>query len=192
MVWNSPNLTPDIAKLFRRVTMDDVKSPPSMPSLTIFFRHPSDRDFVDCVAIAQAAWPDFKERPSIYHLFTKHFSNTCFVSEIEGRICGFVLGFLSQAHPGVAYLHLVAVHPDFQSRGIASELYEHFIQNARALHCARIELIVNPDNPRSIAFHQKLGFQEDTPADPVIIDGVVATRDYNGLGIHMVRFHKDI
>jgi GNAT superfamily N-acetyltransferase len=175
--------------MMRGVAPVESTPPPSSP-LTL--RHPSDRDFVPCVAIARAAWPDFHERPSIYHLFTKHFANTSFVAEADGVIRGFVLGFLSQTHPGVAYLHLVVVDPDFQSHGIATRLYQRFFDNARALRCTRVELIVNPDNPRSLAFHQKLGFELSPINDAVVVDGVTAARDYNGPGIHMVPFHKDL
>jgi hypothetical protein len=53
-------------------------------------------------------------------------------------------------------------------------------------------LIVNPDNVASLAFHQKLGFQNDVPANSILVDGIPATRDYNGPGIHMVQFHRPL
>lgn len=144
-----------------------------------------------CVTIARRAWPSFLERNSIYHIFCKHFSDTCFVAELDGGVRGFLLGFLSQTNRDQAYIHLVAVDPDCQRRGIARTLYQTFTQAVRKMGRRRINLIVNPDNIPSLAFHEGLGFQADV-AGTVLVDGTLAVRDYNGPGEHMTPLYKDI
>jgi ribosomal protein S18 acetylase RimI-like enzyme len=158
----------------------------------IRIRHATEEDFMDCVNISHAAWPEFRERESIYHLFCKHFSNTSFVALSEGVTRGFLLGFLSQTDAMVAYLHLVAVHPNWQNHGIAKSLYMRFFQTAREQGRRRIRLIVNPDNARSLRFHEALGFRADLTGETVVIDGVTAVSDYNGPGKPMVPFCKDL
>ena len=120
------------------------------------------------------------------------FNSTCFVAERTEEIHGFLLGFLSQTDSNEAYIHLVAVDPKHQKRGIARALYEKFFETVRDMGRRRIRLIVNPDNPGSLEFHKRLGFQAVTQGETVVIDGVVAVKDYNGPGSHMVVFQKDI
>jgi ribosomal protein S18 acetylase RimI-like enzyme len=155
-------------------------------------RNATEHDFLTCFDIAHRAWPTFKERESIYHLFCKHFSDTSFIYEQESTISGFALGFLSQTQPNVWYVHLIAVDPDSQKHGIAGALYQHVFARAREIGRSKISCIVNPDNPASLKLHAKLGFVIDTSGDVIVDHGVVAARDYNGPGLHMVRFNKQI
>jgi ribosomal protein S18 acetylase RimI-like enzyme len=145
---------------------------------------------MSCVLIARRAWPEFKERESIYHLFCKFFNNTCFVSERDGEIQAFLLGFISQVDAGQAYIHLVAVDPPAQRHGIARQLYETFFERVRGLGVRRVGLIVNPDNAGSLAFHESLGFQPDLHGETISVDGVTAVKDYNGPDLHMVPFSR--
>ncbi len=155
-------------------------------------RNAVDADFYTCVGICRRAWPSFKERESIFHLFCKHFSTTSFVHEEARVVNGFLLGFLSQTRLDVAYIHLVAVDPDAQRRGIASRLYERFFVTARALNRRSVALIVNPDNGASIGFHKRLGFVVDASGETILDHNEIAGRDYNGPGLHMVRFQKTL
>lgn len=155
-------------------------------------RNARETDFWNCVQISREAWPDFEERPSIYHLFCKFFSTTSFVAEDAGTIRGFLLGFLSQVDSDEAYIHLVAVDPKYQKRGIARALYEKFFETARGMGRLRIRLIVNPDNIGSLMFHEKLKFQPVYEGETITIDGVTATKDYNGPQLHMVVFQKSL
>jgi len=151
-------------------------------------RNARDSDFMSCVQIARRAWPEFKERESIYHLFCKFFSNTSLVSENDGEIRAFLLGFLSQVDRSEAYIHLVAVDPPAQRHGLARLLYHTFFDTVRGLGVHQVRLIVNPDNASSLAFHRNLGFQVDLHGDTIDVGGVLAAKDYNGPGLHMVPF----
>ena len=154
-------------------------------------RNAKETDFWECVELARRAWPDFKERPSIYHLFCKFFNRTCFVAGRGGKIHGFLLGFLSQVDSKEAYIHLVAVDPKHQRRGIASLLYDKFFKTVTRMGGRRVSLIVNPDNGPSLRFHKNLGFHKSTKVKRITVR-VMAIKDYNGPGIHMVLFHKDL
>ena len=147
---------------------------------------------MSCVFIARRAWPEFKERESIYHLFCKFFSNTSFVCERDGEIHAFLLGFLSQVNPDHAYIHLVAVDPPAQRQGLAARLYQKFFEAAGGLGAQQVRLIVNPDNAGSLAFHRRLGFQPDLHGETVEVEGVLAVKDYNGPGLHMVPFTRPL
>jgi ribosomal protein S18 acetylase RimI-like enzyme len=156
----------------------------------MLIRNAAEADFMHCVLIAKRAWPDFKERESIYHIFCKFFSNTCFVCEQDKTIHAFLLGFISQVDPSQAYIHLVATDPSQQRQGLASGLYQRFFETADGLGARQVRLIVNPGNRGSLAFHEKLGFQADIHGETVMVDGVPARKDYNGPGQHMVPFSR--
>ena len=55
-------------------------SPLRYPGETVWrrpmpIRNAAESNFYSCVLIARRAWPEFKERESIFHLFCKFFSN---------------------------------------------------------------------------------------------------------------------
>jgi ribosomal protein S18 acetylase RimI-like enzyme len=155
-------------------------------------REIEETDFIRCVDIIRLAWPQFGERNSIYHLFSKHFSTTSFVVDEGGELIAFLLGFLSQTHPEAAYIHLVAVLPKHQHRGLATDLYGAFFEAAKRHGRRRVALIVNPDNAPSLEFHRKLGFEEKIEGPALLVNGVRAAKDYNGPGVHMVPFEKQL
>ncbi len=158
----------------------------------MLIRNAQESDFMRCVEIAKNAWPEFKERESIYHLFCKFFSNTSFVCERNGKIQAFLLGFVSQVDTTQAYIHLVAVDPPAQRQGLANQLYQMFFKTVSGLGVRQVRLIVNPDNHTSIAFHKKLGFRADLYGDTIQVGGVLAVRDYNGPGLHMIPFSRSL
>jgi RimJ/RimL family protein N-acetyltransferase len=58
----------------------------------------------------------------------------------------------------VAYLGTVAVAPHAQGRGVATQMLRATINRCRVDGIRRIELMVEPDNPRAIALYERLGF----------------------------------
>ena len=158
----------------------------------MLIRNAQEPDFLSCVMIAKRAWPEFKERESIYHLFCKFFNNTSFVCEGDGRIQAFLLGFISQVDTSEAYIHLVAVDPPARRQGLAYQLYQKFFETVGCLGVRQVRLIVNPDNNVSLAFHNKLGFHADLTGDIIQVEGVLAVKDYNGPGLHMIPFSRSL
>jgi len=61
-------------------------------------------------------------------LFFDHFQNTSFIAEIDGKIVGFLIGFLSQSRNDEAYIHFVGVHPEYRKQNIARKLYNQFFR----------------------------------------------------------------
>jgi ribosomal protein S18 acetylase RimI-like enzyme len=85
-----------------------------------------------------------------------------FVSEVEGRITGFVLARLTYA--GVPFIELaviqgVAVDPDYQRRGLASRLVNALMEHCHAEGINAIRAIVEESNADLKRFFQHLGFR---------------------------------
>lgn len=119
-------------------------------------------------------------------LFFQHFNDTSFVVESDGEIAAFLVGFVSQARPGAAYIHFVGVAPGQRGGGLGRRLYEAFFEAAQARGCTVVSCVTSPLNQGSIAFHTRMGFAAQ-PGDDVG-DGVPFKRDYDGPGQDRVVF----
>ena len=95
------------------------------------------------------------------------------VAEVDGTIAGFVMAirngttywsgnyaWFAERYPAFVYLDRVVVAPDGRRRGVGRTLYDDLVVFA-AGRWPRITLEVNvqPPNPGSIAFHERLGFR---------------------------------
>ena len=57
-------------------------------------------------------------------LFFEHFTDTSFAAERDGKLAGFLAGFISQSRPGEAYIHFAGVDPAERGSGLGRLLYE--------------------------------------------------------------------
>lgn len=149
-------------------------------------------DFLEIMDLASKCDPIPVERDSIYHLFTKYFTNTCFVAEKDNKIVGYILGFFSQLEKNVAYIHNICISPDFRRKKIGSSLYQKFFENMKKEKCQKIFLIINPTNKLSISYHESLGFNVSKEGEEIYVEGVRASKNYNGPGKHMVVMCKSL
>jgi predicted amidohydrolase/GNAT superfamily N-acetyltransferase len=157
-------------------------------------RHPVPMDHLRLVE-AWSAWSDQPLRREasglLQRLFVTHFANTSFVAESrDGSLAGCLIGFLSQSHPDEAYVHFVAVRPDYRRRGLATFLYERFFDCCRRHGRRVVRGVTSPANKGSIDFHRRLGFALE--AGGYERDGIPIHRDYDGPGIDMVLLRKDL
>jgi ribosomal protein S18 acetylase RimI-like enzyme len=56
-------------------------------------------------------------------LFFEHVQSTSFIVEDENnRLSALLIGFVSQTHPNVAYIHFVGVNPEIRNKGLARDI----------------------------------------------------------------------
>ena len=77
-----------------------------------------------------------------------------------------VIGFYREnRHPGrshhVVTLETLAIRPSEKGTGFAQAMIEDAIASMRADGISRIELMVEADNARAIAFYRRLGFEQE-------------------------------
>lgn len=78
-----------------------------------------------------------------------------FVAEINGRLVGTIIA----GYDGYrGWLNGVAVHPDYQRRGIAREMVHHAIAKLQSLGCLKVNLQIRDGNEAVVAFYETLGF----------------------------------
>jgi GNAT superfamily N-acetyltransferase len=121
-------------------------------------------------------------------MYVFEFGNSAFIIKENEVIIAYLFGFLSQTTP-TAYVHLIAVHKDYQNKGFGTKLYEHFIQFAISNGCEKIKAITSPGNTQSLNFHKKLGMSLIGEPNK---EGIPIFKDYSGLGQDRVIFEKTI
>ncbi len=87
------------------------------------------------------------------------------IRDADESLVGFLLGFRSDQDRDIAFVHLVAIHPDHRGGHHAADLYERFERQARTWECRWIEAIVEEENEAARGFHEAMGFHA-AEADP--------------------------
>jgi ribosomal protein S18 acetylase RimI-like enzyme len=159
-------------------------------------REPAEADHPAMVAAIDAWWgarqgAGGSERLAalLPRVWVQHFSDTSLVLEHDdGRLAAFLIGFLSPARTGEAYIHFVGVDPALRRGGVAAGLYRRFFDLAAARGAHTVSCVTSPGNAASLAFHRVLGFEVE-PSDD-LVDGVPVQRDYDGPGLHRVVLHR--
>lgn len=131
-------------------------SPPT-PPFTIAPFAPADLPAVSDLWVATwaKAMPDidFEARRPWFHGHLETLQDggaEVLVARADGEVAGFVA-----IHPGTRYLDQLAVAPAFWGAGAAGAL----MAAARDRSPDGIDLDVNQDNPRAVAFYQRHGFR---------------------------------
>ena len=145
-------------------------------------------DYHLVASVIDAWWGGRSMRALIPPLFFEHFRPTSFAAGEPGTVRAFLLGFQSQSHPKVGYIHFAGVEPAFRGRGFGRILYERFFAAAAVLGCGQVQCITSPMNKGSIAFHKAMGF-EILPGTGEV-DGVPVSLDHSGEGQHRVVFRR--
>ncbi|MCU0262708.1 MAG: GNAT family N-acetyltransferase [Candidatus Nanopelagicales bacterium] len=133
-----------------------------------------------------SAWSSGRDFHALLpRLFFAHFSATSLIAEdADARLAGFVVAFVSQAHPGTGYIHFVWVSPEQRGHGVARTLYERVFVLLRECGCRHVEAVTIPENAGSLAFHERMGFTAvGTGGSP--FEAPVVT-DHAGPGEHRV------
>ncbi len=126
--------------------------------------NPADFNRVFDIYMHEAVVPylgfDPMPREAFSKVFNPLFESGCFyVYEVNGEVMGF---YKAQRHLGraahVAYLGTLAVAPEAQGCGIAGSMLKDALTRLRSAGVTRVELTVEADNPRAIAFYERLGF----------------------------------
>lgn len=93
-------------------------------------------------------------------VFGELLGGSFFVVPAEGAVRGFyrVVRYKGRARH-VATLQTLAIDPVAKGSGLATAMVSEAIECLRAEGILRVELLVEADNPRGVAFYRKLGFQ---------------------------------
>lgn len=100
---------------------------------------------------------DFNIPPLVQTLesIEKDFENQYFLKAVmDGKIIGSVRAYTKE---GTCYIGRLIVHPDFQNRGIGTDLMNEIERIFNT--CRRFELFTGDKSERNLYFYQKLGYK---------------------------------
>jgi ribosomal protein S18 acetylase RimI-like enzyme len=76
--------------------------------------------------------------------------NCSIVCEVEGKVVGFVMGYLFFGEFGIvdstATIDTIGVHPQFQKYGVASDMLDQFMMNMKAAGVKKVYTLVSWDD----------------------------------------------
>ena len=146
----------------------------------VTFRRPTEADYAAISRVIDDWWGGRQLDHLLPRLWLQHFTGTSWLAEDpDGRLVGFLIGFLSPDKPEVAYCHLVAANPNLRRRGLGRALYERFFDDARANGRTVISAITWPANHASIGFHRAVGFEIQTGPGSQKLYGTPAEAGYD-------------
>lgn len=155
-------------------------SAPSAANDGLRLRRPSEADYDRIVAIVDDWWDGRAIHALLPRLWPQHFCGTSWLAETaDGRLAGFLVGFVSPDHPEVAYCHMIATDPNRRRAGLGRRLYERFFDDARAAGAREVHAVTWPGNRRSVAFHRSLGFRPDDGDGTSVLYGTPAVAGYD-------------
>ena len=77
-------------------------------------------DHAPVIAVIDEWWGGRPMAQMLPRLFFDHFTDTSFAADRDDVLAGFLVGFMSPARPGEAYIHFVGVHPGSGARDSAA------------------------------------------------------------------------
>lgn len=120
------------------------------PTATIV-RHPRIEDGAHIWRIAKDSAVLDLNSSYAYVLWCRDFANTSLVAEVDGRVVGFVIGYLRPDAPDTVFVWQVAVDESQRGRGTGSALITGLLDAVAERGATALETTVSPDNPASIA-----------------------------------------
>ena len=167
-------------------------SAPSPEPATPRFRRPTESDYAALAGLVDEWWDGRVLQGLLPRLWFRHFAGTSWIAEVadevatrsaasavQPQIAGFLIGFLSPGHEGIAVLHAVGVHPTHRRQHFGRLLVDHFLEDARRAGAGRVEAMVWPGNRRGFGFLTALSFSPspDPAARPIY--GIPAFEGYD-------------
>src|SRR5207248_8550949 len=107
-------------------------------------------DHAPVIAVIDEWWGGRPMARMLPRLFFDHFTDTSFAADRDDGLAGFLVGFVSPAQPGEAYIHFVGVDPGERSQGLGRRLYSTFFDAVRARRCTRVRAVTSPVNTGSV------------------------------------------
>jgi GNAT superfamily N-acetyltransferase len=141
----------------------------------LIIRHIEPEDSKAILEVASDWWGSNYSSDMFSKWYIHHFRNTCLLAEENGKIIGFIMGFLSQSKLDESYIRIVMVDPSSRGKGIGRVLYEEFSRIVEMLGRTVIRCVTAPRKKDSIAFHTRMGFviepqEQEFEGLPVCLD----------------------
>lgn len=96
-----------------------------------------------------------------YLLWCRDFPGTTVVAEVDGKVVGFVIGYLRPERPDTVFVWQVAVSASQRGRGTGTAMIENLLDRVATRGVTALETTISPDNPASIAMFAAVARHRD-------------------------------
>lgn len=107
-----------------------------------------------------------------------HFQDTCICAKTDGRLVGFVSGYILPNHPNTLFIWQVVVDEEARGQGLASRMLTALLKQPACSDVEFLETTITPDNEPSQALFTKLADRLSTQA--LILPGFEKTAHFHG------------
>ena len=161
--------------------------------LELSWRHPGEGDHPGLVALVDDWHGGRRVHATFGRFLLAHFGSTSLLAEtVDGKVAGYLVGFVSSDRPEEAFVNTAAVNPNLRRRGVGRELYRRFGLLAAARGAHRFVVHVWPGDPIAVAFHRALGFEPLGGGGAMKLYGTLALPDYDYPGEDRAIFTRPI
>ena len=101
----------------------------------------------------------------LFKSFIKKSPKTCIVAEKDGKVAGFVVGFIKEWGFGVersGWIEMIEVDPKFMGSGIGKKLGETLIKNFKDEKIKEVYTSIKWDSGDLVAFFKSIGFDKSS------------------------------
>jgi len=147
---------------------------PGLPRVTV--RQFEFSDLQPLLLLEKRCFPADAFDAELFKHYARRWPQWFLVAECQGRLVGYAMASGGRRR---AELASIAVHPDWQGRGIALALLQELERRLAAAGLDEIRLCVRVTNSRAIRFYRRAGFQE-----------LGTVRHYYADGSDALRMHK--
>ncbi|MBZ0279618.1 MAG: GNAT family N-acetyltransferase [Anaerolineae bacterium] len=143
----------------------------------VLIRRANEQDIEDIIQVKQAVWPDEAADAALMRQVIWDAAHLTQVAIVDDGVVGFVDGFNTLSLKGVPQwnLDLIAVHPAFQGRGIASDLMRANTGAGRDTGAGQARGLVAVDNVASQRTFMRCGYVCDE-----VVCGLYVGGDFSG------------
>lgn len=122
---------------------------PRTPDSDAVFRVPTAADGYRMWEIARDSGVLDVNSEYAYVLWGAEFAESSIVVEVEGRVVGFVTGFLRPSEPDSIFVWQVGVDADQRGKGLAARLLHGLMDRLTDRGVVRLRTTISPDNEAS-------------------------------------------
>lgn len=116
---------------------------------TPVLRSPERADGAEIWELIRACTPLDENSMYCNLLQCEHFRETCVVAELDGKIVGWVSGYVLPDDPGTLFVWQVAVSPDARGCGLGTLMLEHLASRNVCRDVVRLQTTITADNAAS-------------------------------------------
>lgn len=132
------------------------------PGIDITLREPRTEDGAAVAELIRQSPPLDVNSTYAYLLLCHHFASTCVVAERDGKVVGFVSGYLPPSATDTFFVWQVAVHADARGCGLGLSMLRHLLLRPVSRHVRFLETTVSPSNGPSRGMFARLAKDLET------------------------------